>query len=243
MGMRTSVASPTVGPPRPLFPSNAKRNKTDDVPLTLLEIARSGNAASPTVMTALANANDAALTLIEMAGKASPSFATSYGNPSTALPNDALGYGGLHERDGGLPTAPVFPPVPVTPAASKNVRLGTSVGRTQKTVTKRATMIVDPRRPFGCPYEGCGARFNKKHHLTAHVRSTHKVQRPHQCNVTGCTSAGFQSPFGLKPHVQTVHLKTRNYHCPFPGCLKSFGQRSYFTRHVQNTNLHRGSRQ
>jgi len=90
--------------------------------------------------------------------------------------------------------------------------------------------IHSGKKPFDCPWDGCGYACATSGRLRAHLR-VHSGKRPFDCPREGCGYASATSG-NLRVHLR-VHSGEKPFLCFHEGCGYSFAQSGSLARHVR----------
>jgi uncharacterized Zn-finger protein len=83
-----------------------------------------------------------------------------------------------------------------------------------------------------CEVPDCGKSYNRKDHLTAHVK-THEPNRPKiRCTFPDCTKE-YTSQDSMSKHLQTHDADRQKVRCTFPGCTQEFMRKGGMKTHLQ----------
>eukprot|EP00179_Madagascaria_erythrocladioides_P005106 CAMPEP_0198309548 /NCGR_PEP_ID=MMETSP1450-20131203/1913_1 /TAXON_ID=753684 ORGANISM="Madagascaria erythrocladiodes, Strain CCMP3234" /NCGR_SAMPLE_ID=MMETSP1450 /ASSEMBLY_ACC=CAM_ASM_001115 /LENGTH=404 /DNA_ID=CAMNT_0044012311 /DNA_START=64 /DNA_END=1278 /DNA_ORIENTATION=- len=85
----------------------------------------------------------------------------------------------------------------------------------------------DKTRSKKCPH--CEKTYTKTNHLTRHIATAHKNERPFVCNVC---DASFAQENNLKRHYNNIHEGKKPYECT--ACSKTFATAHGLKRHIQH---------
>lgn len=83
-----------------------------------------------------------------------------------------------------------------------------------------------------CAINACGAAFDSKKTLSAHVRAEHRpaVDLAWHCLAAGCTDKVYTRKGNLQAHIKQTHERVE-FRCTVPACGKSYHRRAHLKRH------------
>nr|XP_023908576.1 transcription factor IIIA-like [Quercus suber]POF15483.1 transcription factor iiia [Quercus suber] len=99
-------------------------------------------------------------------------------------------------------------------------------------------------RPYACGEDDCDKTFQRKEHLTRHIKDKHSDERPHICSYSVTNAFGesvqcaksFHTAAKLRRHV-AAHEEKEQTKCSEPGCGKIFRRQETLQRHILQNHL------
>ncbi|KAJ3416747.1 hypothetical protein HDV05_000121 [Chytridiales sp. JEL 0842] len=115
--------------------------------------------------------------------------------------------------------------VSATKLPETNANSGDAAKAMALLISSAPSVMIDGKKFFSCPYEGCDKTFPRQYNLNSHVYC-HTGERPHVCEFC---NAGFARKHDLRRHMRTLHSTERPFKCD--RCQQSFNTEEHLKRH------------
>ncbi|OAO11812.1 Zn-finger protein [Blastocystis sp. ATCC 50177/Nand II] len=93
---------------------------------------------------------------------------------------------------------------------------------------------TNARKPFRCPFPGCGKEFAWKSNLNTHMHiHDNSRKKEYVCNFPNCGKAFYDAQH-LRQHCWIHTRNPEGFQCPHPGCDKKYATHSGLQMHIRS---------